>query len=80
MEQIETLLRDRLRKELLDVIEYDKLYGVLTDYDDKIAVEDMANDEFFHAKTVKDMLADYGLKETAEEHELWAKAKACFEG
>lgn len=77
--KIEELLKDRLKKELLDVIEYNELYEALrSDNKYKYIAEHLANDELEHAKVVQYMIDDYEIELSDEYKELWDKALKCF--
>lgn len=78
--KIEELLKDRLKKELLDVIEYNELYEALeNDNKYKYIAEHLANDELEHAKVVRYMIDDYKIELSDEYKELWNKALKCFD-
>lgn len=78
MNEVERLLKDRLKKELLDVIEYSELYEIVNYYD-KQEIERIAIDEFRHAQHIECMMEDREIKSDDEIKELWFKAKKCFE-
>lgn len=77
-EELKVLLKDRLKKELQDVIEYDTLYNVLKDEQHKVIIEKIANDEYDHASIMQEMIDEYGIILGDEYKELWRKAKECF--
>lgn len=76
--KLEELLKDRLKKELNDVIEYNELYEILEDERDKIIIEHIANDELSHASIIQKMIDDYRINLSEELKELWDKALKCF--
>lgn len=76
--KLEELLKDRLKKELEDVIEYNELYNVLDNDKDKFIIEHIANEEFEHAQVVRYMIEEYCIKLGIEYDNLWERAEKCF--
>lgn len=76
--ELARLLKDRLKKELQDIIEYNEVYEILENKKDKTAIEHIANDEFSHANIIQEMIDNYGVELSDEYKELWNKALNCF--
>lgn len=79
MNELEKLLKDRLRKELEDVIEYNQLYKLLDCNDDREVINHIANDEYHHACKVQCMIDSFGFNTEIELQELWTRAEDCYE-
>lgn len=77
MNELEKLLKDRLKKELEDVIEYNKLYEIIDHK--KHLINHIANDELEHAHKVQCLIDEYGFATEVELQELWKKADECYE-
>lgn len=73
------LLKDRLTKELNDVIEYDKLFNIIEDNDFKDIIEHIAKEEYHHAFIIQNVLNDMNVILDDSYAELWKKVNTIFE-
>ena len=82
-EELQKCFLARLKEELLDVDTYNNLYeSLIADglFEEAEDIEDIANDEFTHARVLWEILEDWGypLHENTELITLFHKAKMCF--
>lgn len=73
---------ERMKEELRDVITYGELYDKLRAedrHDDAELIEEIAGDEYSHAKALCIHLKHYHHEMDEEARELWRRADAAFE-
>ena len=83
MDELIKRLTDELEDELEGIVEYSKTYDMLKqmgDYYDAERIEDIASQEYYHAKTLWDILSnmDVDLSHNTKIHNDWARVKELF--